>query len=158
MYRTAVLESLRHIPHAPSVQMQPIPNDTYASSEEDSDNDEAPGVKNKDVRITRRMREAYRVPEGALSDSEDEDVVLRKDRHSFKERAVGGRKRTGPLLSEGRDRERAKSTDVVASAASTAPDASVGVEAGGVLNANGNGVVVTEEEEREIQQLMETDN
>ncbi|KAJ3209418.1 histone deacetylase [Dinochytrium kinnereticum] len=96
-----ILESLRHIPHAPSVQYQEIPLDAFSSDEgEDSGREEEDSFPtmttiksntitanheirppysgigfsdtSKDIRVSRRMREHHRVAEEALSDSEGE--------------------------------------------------------------------------------------
>ncbi|KAJ3166320.1 Histone deacetylase 2 [Geranomyces variabilis] len=71
----AVRENLRHVAHAPSVQMHNVPFDEW-SSEDDEDN--------KDERITQIMSDKYRIPDNALSDSEDEGVGQRRDRQSFR--------------------------------------------------------------------------
>ncbi|CAG8682880.1 3804_t:CDS:10, partial [Ambispora leptoticha] len=72
--RVKVFENLRHIPFAPSVQMQEVPRN-YASDNDDSD-DEDP-----DIRISQRLRDSHIVPETELSDSEDEGN--RRNEHSF---------------------------------------------------------------------------
>ncbi|KAF9923016.1 histone deacetylase [Linnemannia zychae] len=61
-----VIENLRHIPFAPSVQMQEVPRDYSSSDDEDDEMD-------VDSRITRRLADARIVPDEELSDSEDED-------------------------------------------------------------------------------------
>jgi len=47
--RAQIIENLRHIPCAPSVQMQEVPRD-YTSSDDEDDEDDY------DVRITRKLR------------------------------------------------------------------------------------------------------
>ncbi|KAJ1566017.1 Histone deacetylase 2 [Cladochytrium tenue] len=91
-----VLESLRHVSYAPSVQLQEVPPDRYSDDDDSEDErmQEASSAaaagsllaatKPKDVRITRRMRDNYRVPETALSDSEDEGEGGRRDRASYR--------------------------------------------------------------------------
>ncbi|KAF9354807.1 Histone deacetylase 2 [Mortierella sp. NVP85] len=64
--KAQIIENLRHIPCAPSVQMQEVPRD-YTSSDDEDDEDDY------DVRITRRMADSRIVPDEELSDSEDED-------------------------------------------------------------------------------------
>ena len=44
--RTKILENLRHLPHAPSVQMHHVPNDLFSDDDDEEDED-------KDVRISR---------------------------------------------------------------------------------------------------------
>ncbi|TPX62073.1 hypothetical protein PhCBS80983_g00635 [Powellomyces hirtus] len=70
----AVLENLRHIAHAPSVQMHHVPFDEWSSEDEEE---------NKDERITQNMSDKYRIPDNALSDSED-DGAQRRDRQSYR--------------------------------------------------------------------------
>jgi hypothetical protein len=53
----------------------------YSSDDGDEDSNE-----NKDKRITQKMRDRRRVPEGELSDSEDEGYN-RRERRSYKERS-----------------------------------------------------------------------
>ncbi|KAJ3030636.1 UNVERIFIED_CONTAM: histone deacetylase [Siphonaria sp. JEL0065] len=94
--QTKILESLRHIPHAPSVQSHQIPIDEFSCSDNESDNELSMNPLNpdnptqtnaKEVRMRSRYRDAYRVPEEALSDSEGEDGG-RRDRVSY--RGSGG--------------------------------------------------------------------
>lgn len=47
--RTKILENLRHLNFAPSVQMHQVPKDLFSDDDEDEDNEE-----NKDKRITRK--------------------------------------------------------------------------------------------------------
>ncbi|OZJ04869.1 hypothetical protein BZG36_02601 [Bifiguratus adelaidae] len=68
--KSRIIDNLRHMPFAPSVQTQEIPRDGY-NSMDDSDNEEE--------RIPRRRREYRIIPDGtALSDSEDEKPNGRK--------------------------------------------------------------------------------
>ncbi|KAJ3064974.1 histone deacetylase, partial [Rhizoclosmatium hyalinum] len=94
--QTKILESLRQIPHAPSVQSHEIPVDQFSCSDNESDDDLTMNPINpdnpnstsaKELRMRSRYRDAYRVPEEALSDSEAEDGG-RRDRTSY--RGVGG--------------------------------------------------------------------
>jgi histone deacetylase 1/2 len=48
IYRTRLFENLRLIPHAPGVQMQPVPGDAI---DEDSDDDQ----RNPDTRISSKQ-------------------------------------------------------------------------------------------------------
>ncbi|KAI9330043.1 hypothetical protein DFJ73DRAFT_859445 [Zopfochytrium polystomum] len=61
-----ILESLRHVAHAPSVELHHIPSDRYSDDDDSETND---------VRITRHE---------ALSDSEEEGEGGRRDRISFR--------------------------------------------------------------------------
>ncbi|KAJ3142020.1 Histone deacetylase 2 [Physocladia obscura] len=97
--QTKILESLREIPHAPSVQSHQIPIDDFSCSENESEDEEVvtsqtnnydgsafvttTTTNSKDVRMRARYRDAYRVPEEALSDSEAEDGG-RRDRTSYR--------------------------------------------------------------------------
>ncbi|KAJ3204409.1 Histone deacetylase 2 [Entophlyctis luteolus] len=116
--QTKILESLRQIPHVPSVQSHHIPIDDFSCSD-NSDEDEIgmnqlnpdnPTITNsKDLRIRNRYRDAYRVPEEALSDSEAEDGG-RRDRNSYRGAPSttnngggrGGRRKRGAVVSSGR--------------------------------------------------------
>ncbi|KAI9099492.1 hypothetical protein DFS34DRAFT_617736 [Phlyctochytrium arcticum] len=73
--KIATIENLRHVAHAPSVQMHAVPHDDWSSGDEEDDD--------KDERITQSMSDKYRVPDNALSDSEDEGAQ-RRDRQSFR--------------------------------------------------------------------------
>ncbi|KAG0206022.1 hypothetical protein BGX28_002478 [Mortierella sp. GBA30] len=82
--KAQIIENLRHIPCAPSVQMQEVPRDYTSSDDEDDDVD-------FDTRISRRLQDSRIVPDEELSDSEDEDG--RRNIHdangSFVERSSG---------------------------------------------------------------------
>lgn len=67
--KTRLFENLRMIPHAPGVQMAPIPED--AIREESDDEDDNP--KASDIRISIRASDKRVVNEGEFSDSEDEN-------------------------------------------------------------------------------------
>ncbi|KAJ3331724.1 histone deacetylase [Blyttiomyces sp. JEL0837] len=73
-----VLENLRHIPHAPSVQMQEVPRDIFL--EEDEDDSEV----GKDTRIPQAMRDRRIVPNGELSDSDGEEDG-RRNRQDYRQ-------------------------------------------------------------------------
>ncbi|TPX61386.1 hypothetical protein SpCBS45565_g07273 [Spizellomyces sp. 'palustris'] len=75
--KIATIENLRHVAHAPSVQMHHVPYDDWSSDDDEEEN-------NKDERITQTMSEKYRIPDNALSDSEDEGVGGRRDRQSYR--------------------------------------------------------------------------
>ncbi|KAG0361703.1 histone deacetylase [Gamsiella multidivaricata] len=64
--RAQIIENLRHIPCAPSVQMQEVPRD-YTSSDDEEEDEEY------DVRNSRRILDSRIVPDEELSDSDDED-------------------------------------------------------------------------------------
>ncbi|KAG0255431.1 histone deacetylase [Mortierella polycephala] len=64
--RAQIIENLRHIPCAPSVQMQEVPRDYTSSDDEDEDVD-------FDTRISRRLADSRIVPDEELSDSDEED-------------------------------------------------------------------------------------
>ncbi|KAJ1553922.1 histone deacetylase [Nowakowskiella sp. JEL0078] len=72
-----IIEQLRSMVFAPSVQMQEVPADTYSSGDEDEDL-----AINKDTRITQRMSDKHISRETELSDSEEEDD--RRDRQSYR--------------------------------------------------------------------------
>ncbi|KAF9574034.1 hypothetical protein EC968_007587 [Mortierella alpina] len=82
--KAQIIENLRHIPCAPSVQMQEVPRDYTSSDDEDEDVD-------FDTRISRRLQDSRIVPDEELSDSDDEDG--RRNHHdangSFMERSTG---------------------------------------------------------------------
>ncbi|ORY00641.1 histone deacetylase, partial [Basidiobolus meristosporus CBS 931.73] len=73
--RVKVLENLRQIPFAPSVQMQEVPRD-FSSEEEDGD---------PNVRATKQQYDARVVPDTELSDSEDDDG--RRNEVNYKEQS-----------------------------------------------------------------------
>ncbi|KAJ3028895.1 Histone deacetylase 1 [Rhizophlyctis rosea] len=81
--RIKIVENLRNLAHAPSVQMQEIPRNSYSDDEED---DEDPGNR----RITQRMSDKHRSADGEYSDSEDEGDS-RRDRRSWRELRNGTR-------------------------------------------------------------------
>ncbi|KAJ3236040.1 hypothetical protein HDU81_011237 [Chytriomyces hyalinus] len=99
--QTKILESLRHIPHAPSVQSHEIPVDQFSCSDNESEDELAVNTMNpdnpistssKDVRMRRTYRDQYRVPDEGLSDSEGEDGG-RRNVQSYRGR--GGNRRGG---------------------------------------------------------------
>ncbi|KAF9547509.1 histone deacetylase [Mortierella hygrophila] len=71
--KAQIIENLRHIPCAPSVQMQEVPRDYSSSDDEDDEMD-------VDTRITRRLADSRIVPDEELSDSDDEDG--RRNQHN----------------------------------------------------------------------------
>jgi histone deacetylase 1/2 len=50
MNRSKILENLRHLNFAPSVQMHQVPKDLFSDDDEDDDDEES-----KDKRITRKF-------------------------------------------------------------------------------------------------------
>lgn len=76
--KTRLYENLRMIPHAPGVQMQPIPEDAI---HEDSDKEEE---SNPDKRISIMSRDKRIACDEEFSDSEDEGEGGRRDAHSHK--------------------------------------------------------------------------
>ncbi|EDV23400.1 uncharacterized protein TRIADDRAFT_64072 [Trichoplax adhaerens] len=73
--KTRLFENLRMLPHAPGVQMQPIPSDVqYESDEEENDPDTRISMHDKDKRIA--CDEEY-------SDSEDENEGGRRNRQEY---------------------------------------------------------------------------
>ncbi|RKO84479.1 hypothetical protein BDK51DRAFT_32974 [Blyttiomyces helicus] len=70
------IENLRHVAHAPSVQMQYVPVDGFSSDEEEEDDTR---------RISQKSSDRYVIPTNALSDSEDEGDN-RRDRHTSRRR------------------------------------------------------------------------
>ena len=77
-YRTRLFENLRMLPHAPGVQIQPIPEDAI-----DVDMEEDEDKQNSEERISIRASEKRICNENELSDSEDEGDN-RKDSRSHK--------------------------------------------------------------------------
>lgn len=77
-----ILENLKNIDFAPSVQMHQVPHEMYSSEDEDDTNE------NKEERITQKMSDRRRVPENELSDSEDEGITQgnRRNQRSYGER------------------------------------------------------------------------
>ncbi|KAL2914062.1 Histone deacetylase 1 [Polyrhizophydium stewartii] len=92
--KAQILENLRHINHAPSVQMHQVPHDTYSSDDEDDDNE------SKERRLSQKHIDKRRVPENELSDSDDEGDN-RRDRRSYRERRLH---RERPLMSYDKER------------------------------------------------------
>ncbi|KAJ3108795.1 Histone deacetylase 2 [Phlyctochytrium bullatum] len=167
--QVSILESLRHVPHAPSVQYQDIPLDCFSSDENDTDSDgdadpaavaagtapasQRPGgalapYSGRDVRVTRRMRDAHRVPDEALSDSENESVgapaAARRDRTAHLEQPTTTGLGLSPLMAgppkpgrppgggggAGRRGGAAAGGGGVATAASSKPHRGIGASAG----------------------------
>ncbi|KAH6570440.1 hypothetical protein BASA62_004357 [Batrachochytrium salamandrivorans] len=91
--KSKILENLRHLNFAPSVQMHQVPHDTYSSDEDDDAN------VTKDFRITQKMSDKRRVPENELSDSEDESDG-RRNRRSYKERSLLSHDKERPSASD----------------------------------------------------------
>lgn len=79
--KTRLYENLRLIPHAPGVQMQPIPEDAIPDLEEDEDEDKH----DKDERISIRASEKRIQNEAEYSDSEDEGDG-RRDQEEHKQK------------------------------------------------------------------------
>jgi histone deacetylase 1/2 len=77
-----ILENLKNLDFAPSVQMHQVPHEMYSSEDEEDTNE------NKEERITQKMSDRRRVPENELSDSEDEGVTQgnRRNQRSYGER------------------------------------------------------------------------
>jgi len=74
--KTRLFENLRMIPHAPGVQMAPIPED---SVHEETDEDDNP--KNADQRFSIRASDKRIANEGEYSDSEDEGEGRRNEKN-----------------------------------------------------------------------------
>jgi histone deacetylase 1/2 len=75
--KNIILENLREVQHAPSVQLQPIPRDPYQDTKDAEQDDVDP-----DVRISQKDRDERVSKHMDLSDSEDEGD--RRDRQSYK--------------------------------------------------------------------------
>ena len=72
--RNQVIENMRHIGHAPSVQMTDVPRDPEGMDDEaDAMLDDLDEDENKDTRYTKRRWEKRVEKDGELSESEDED-------------------------------------------------------------------------------------
>lgn len=78
--KVRLFENLRLIPHAPGVQMQPIPEDAINDFDEDEEDEKQEG----DERISIRASEKRVTNEAEFSDSEDEGEGGRRDRSSHK--------------------------------------------------------------------------
>ncbi|KAG0440346.1 hypothetical protein HPB47_016322 [Ixodes persulcatus] len=76
--RTRLFENLRMLPHAPGVQMQPIPEDAMDQESEDEDK------VNSDERISIRASEKRVACDEEFSDSEDEGEGGRRDNRSHR--------------------------------------------------------------------------
>ncbi|KAJ1657020.1 hypothetical protein IWQ61_003510 [Dispira simplex] len=68
---SCIVDNLRQIPHAPSVQLQEVPRDYI--TDEDGDEEEQEDAMNADIRISQRQRDLRIVPENEFSDGEDRD-------------------------------------------------------------------------------------
>ncbi|KAJ1984304.1 Histone deacetylase 2 [Dimargaris verticillata] len=81
--RRHIFETLRQIPHAPSVQVQEVPRDV--SSDEEAEDEEA---MNADIRISQRQRDARIVPDNEFdsdgNDDLDNDPDLPERRRAFR--------------------------------------------------------------------------
>lgn len=84
--KAKVLENLRMTPHAPGVQMRPIPEDGIKAEEERNEDKDNPNE-----RITQHMQDKTIQREDEFSDSEDEDD--RRDEATHKEDNAPSRKR-----------------------------------------------------------------
>ncbi|KAI5300420.1 Phosphatidylinositol (PI) 3-kinase [Ascosphaera pollenicola] len=76
--RKQVIENLRNVAHAPSVQMQDVPREPLVQGlddEADAIMDDLDEDENKDKRITRRRFDQYVEHDGELSESEDEEMM-----------------------------------------------------------------------------------
>jgi len=65
--KITILENLRQLKGAPSVQMQEVPPDLGSEESDDEDLD------NPDIRVSERVRDRQIVPDEEFSDSDDED-------------------------------------------------------------------------------------
>ena len=83
--KAKVLENLRMTPHAPGVQMRPIPEDGIKAEEERNEDKDNPNE-----RITQHMQDKTIQKEDEFSDSEDEDD--RRDEATHKEDNAPSRK------------------------------------------------------------------
>ncbi|KAK9729626.1 putative histone deacetylase 1-B [Basidiobolus ranarum] len=97
--RSKVIDNLRQIPFAPSVQMQEVPRDFSSDEEEEED---------PDVRVSTQQYDARVVPDTELSDSDDDDH--RRDETNFKDQAPRSSRRTRKTSSRERNRSRSRKT------------------------------------------------
>lgn len=81
--KVRLFENLRLIPHAPGVQMQPIPEDAILDADDENRDEEEKGA-DADERISIRASEKRVSNEAEYSDSEDEDEGGRRDQESHK--------------------------------------------------------------------------
>lgn len=83
--KSRLFENLRMLPHAPGVQMQPIPEDGIKMDIDDQDG-AAEDDDNKDERLPQSIKDKRIMGDNEFSDSEDEGPQGdgRKNRESFK--------------------------------------------------------------------------
>ncbi|KAL1958404.1 hypothetical protein VTO42DRAFT_4505 [Malbranchea cinnamomea] len=91
--RTQVIENLRRIAHAPSVQMTDVPREPLVPGMDDEAEavlDDQDEDENKDKRFTKRRFDQYIEKDGELSESEDEEEAaalgVRRQGNAFKRR------------------------------------------------------------------------
>ncbi|KXS10898.1 Hdac2 protein [Gonapodya prolifera JEL478] len=70
--KRTILEHLRHITHAPSVQMQQVPQDHFSDDEMDAHESGDRDQQTADIRVTRAERDAQVVRENEYEESDDE--------------------------------------------------------------------------------------
>ncbi|KAF8783042.1 Histone deacetylase 2 like protein [Argiope bruennichi] len=102
--RTRLFENLRMLPHAPGVQMQPIPEDAIDNESEDEDKE------NPDERISIRASEKRIACDEEFSDSEDEgdgrrDVRSHRPKKKHKNEDTDGTKKDSDIKAEKEDRK-----------------------------------------------------
>jgi len=85
-------ENLRMIPHAPGVQMAPIPEDAIQDDSDDEEDDQ----KNKDTRISIRASDKRISNEGEYSDSEDETDPSNPEKRRDERSGKSPRKKARP--------------------------------------------------------------
>eukprot|EP00160_Parvularia_atlantis_P011115 Unigene2164_Nuclearia_a/m.6713 Unigene2164_Nuclearia_a/g.6713 ORF Unigene2164_Nuclearia_a/g.6713 Unigene2164_Nuclearia_a/m.6713 type:complete len:401 (-) Unigene2164_Nuclearia_a:17-1219(-) len=73
-YCAKIIDNLRNLAHAPSVQMQEVPEDFLRDSSDEDD-------ENPEERISQARHDKHVVPDGELSDSDDEDNRRNQEEH-----------------------------------------------------------------------------
>ncbi|KAJ1565784.1 Histone deacetylase 2 [Cladochytrium tenue] len=140
-----VIDNLRHMPHAPSVQSQEVPNGATSDADDDEVDDRSTA---RDVRISEKTRDRRVVPDNELSDSDADDDAeaaagaarngaagRRRDRRSHREQDPPAAAdappvpQTDPPAQAASETVAAGSSDTVEQAVDASEPLGVGVEA-----------------------------
>lgn len=89
--KAKLFENLRMLPHAPSVQMQTVPDDAMNVDEAEAEASDAQEDTQSDKRSTERMKDKRIANDNDYSDSEDEDD--RKHTENYKQNMTANKKR-----------------------------------------------------------------
>ncbi|KAJ1917343.1 Histone deacetylase 2 [Mycoemilia scoparia] len=118
-------EHLRHVPHAPSVQMQEVPRDVVGDGD-DSEDDEYDD-KNADNRKNQRHIDARVVPDTELSDSDTESNSNRRNVRNYRHRSAGNTERRARQRAAAAAATAANAASAAAAAAATAGVSGLGI-------------------------------